>query len=617
MPRKMRITIWTFCIILIILAISAILSILFLKTNIFQSKDKLFAKYLMQNFNAIEILEYEDNLEIKSKLENNKYESELTGKIKYIENISTSGENKNNKINNVGVEIKSKVEETNKYNYKDISIKNENEDLVKLEYLKQDEEYGIRLNGIQQFVIPENNKENQLFNQIGIKNIEEILENTDITSIFKFTKEEKQTLINTYIGIIQENTTKDKYFKQSNSLITINNQDVKANAYTLKLTIEEYNNLYIKILEQIATDEIILSKIDLLESKIQKLKNNEETLRETFIENINDKIEKIQSNNIGSEKVEITVYENNKKTVRTSIEKTTNKIVIDIYNNSIKLDNIKLGQNINEQYIKIEKQQNEEKSNILVEFQKIRDNEITNNIKIQNKQEIQNDEISKNTEIKITNEKYEATLNINNKISLVEEFEEQITLDNNVVKLSNLPEESSEMITKILSENIQEQLNNLFSVVSISEYTTMLKNIGIIKKNIVEIPNEIQVTDIERKRFNSQFEFFQTENLTTDNIKELLQIVENNLKDMKIVLKNGEIEELDINKMEKDSKEAAEYKKSISEVQLSIKQDSNNEQKQEDILKFLEYNNSNKYTVSLEYDEDGLVNTIKMKIQEK
>ncbi len=620
MPRKMRITILTFFIILIVSVILGILIFLYTKTDIFQSKDILFAKYFMQNFNAIEILENEDELGIKNALEDNKYESKIAGKIQYIENIGTSGENKNNKINNIGVEIKSNIDQKNKYDYKNISIKNEDEDLVKLEYLKQDEDYGIRLKGIQQFVIPEDNEDNeknQILKQFGIENLEEISLNIDIASIFTFTKEEKETLMNTYTELIQKNVSKDKYFKQSNSLITINNQDVYANAYSLRLTVEEYNNLYIKILEQITTDEIILSKIDLIESKIEELRNNDESLREIFINEINDKIYKIKSNNIGNEKVEITVYESNKKTVRTSIEKTTNKIIIDLYNNSIKIDNIKLGQNINEQFIKIEKEKNQTQSNILVEFEKIQNNEVTNDIKIQYKQSKENDQILKDMEIKIINEKYEATLNVNNEILLMQEFEEQITLDTDIVKLKDLPKESKEVIIQILTENIQGQINDLFSIVSIEEYMTILKNLEIIKRNTVQLPNEIQVTDIERKRFNSQFEFFQTEDLTTDNIKDLINVVENNFKDIQVVLKNGDIEDFDIKKIEKDNKEATDYKKNISEIQLIIKQDSNNKEKQEEILEFLEKNSSNKYTISIDYNEEGLVEIVKMRIQEK
>ena len=48
------------------------------------------------------------------------------------------------------------------------------------------------------------------------------------------------------------------------------------------------------------------------------------------MDKINKKIEQVKSNNIGSDEVQIVVYENNKKLVRTSIEKIKEKLTIDI-----------------------------------------------------------------------------------------------------------------------------------------------------------------------------------------------------------------------------------------------------------------------------------------------
>lgn len=619
-PRKRRIIMLVIPIVLVIFIILGILAFLYLKTDAFKSNETLFAKYFIQNFDAIEILKNEDTLGIEDTLNNNKYISELIGKIQYTENIGTSDENRNSNINNVGIKISSNVDRQNIYNYRDISIGTNNEDLVRLEYLNQDKTYGIRLNGIKQFVSVENNEEDEISQELEIDNIEGLLQKVDINSIFDFSEEEKQTLKNTYMEIIQTNIPKNKYYKDKQTLITVNNQDIKANAYYMKLTVEEYNNLYIKMLEQITKDESILSKIDLIESEIKERYPEyevEESLREKVIDIINEKIEKIQSTNIGSEEVKITVYEKDMKTVRTSIEKTTNRITIDLYNDtSVKIDNIELGENVNEQFIKIEKTNSETQSNILVEFEQIQDNEIVNNIQLSCQQIFEDSKIDRTVELDIANEKYKGVFNIKDNIELVQEFEDEITLDTDNVKLNDLQKEQIDEIKNILNENIQGQLSNLFSVVNVEDYTKMLQNFGMIKQNSVQISNEVQVTDIERKRFNSQFEFFASENLTTDNVKDLMQAVENNFEEMKVLLKSGEIEELDIEKLSTDSQEAYDYKNSISEILISIKQNSTNEEKQEKILKFLDDNNDNKYTVSLEYDEDGLAKIIRMKIQE-
>ncbi len=620
MPRKKRMVFLGVSIALILLIILTVIGYLYLKTDLLKPKEKLFAKYLMQNFENMEFLKVENNSEIENLLNNSKYTSQIEGTIEYTENIGTSNENKNSQINNVGIKIDSNIDRTNNYDYKNISIKKDNEKLMGLEYLNQDEMYGIRLSGIKQFVSVKDNEENNTDEDIDVNKIKELTSKIDLNSIFNLTNEEKQTLLNTYIGVIQNNISADKYYKQPNALITVNNQDIKTNAYYIKITLEEYNNLYIKILEQITKDDIILSKIDALENEIKEkypFYNEDETLREKTINSINDKIKEIENNNIGNDEVKITVYENNMKTVRTSIEKTTEKLTIDLYNDSIiKIDYTKLKDNTEEQIIKVEKTENNNQLNISVEYDKLQDSEKINETQFNYQQTFENDKLNKKITLGISNEKYKGVFKIVDNTKVVQEFENQIKLDKDNVKLDEIQEERKEIIKKILLENIQGQLSNLFSVVSLEDYSSMLQNLKLVKKKTEQITNNEEVTDIERKRFNSQFEFFVSENLTSDNIKELLNTVKNNLEDVKILTKNGEIQNLDTNKIS-SYQESSEYIKNISEILIFVKQNSNNEEKEKDALDFIENNKNNKYNVSIEYDNNGLTKIIRVKIQEK
>lgn len=622
MPRKKKTVFLGVSIVLILLIALIIIGYLYLETDLLKTKEKLFAKYLIQNFENIEFLKTEKNPEIENLLNNNKYTSQIEGKIEYTENIGTSNENKNSEINNVGIKIESNIDKVNNYDYKDISIKKANEKLVGLEYLKQDEMYGIKLNGIKQFVSVENNDDNKKDENFEIYNIEESMSNIDLNSIFNLTEEEKQTLLNTYIGIIQNNLSTDKYYKQANALITVNNQDIKTNAYYIKITLEEYNNLIIKILEQITKDDIIMSKIDILENEIKEKNpsyNQDETLREMTINLINDKIKEIQNNNIGNDEIKITVYESNMKTVRTSIEKITEKLTIDFYNNSvIKMDYTKLGDNTEEQVLKIEKKENDNELNILVGYEHSQDSEKLYAIQFNYNQTFENEKINKKIELEISNEKYKSVLEILNNIKIVQEFEKQIKLDNdNNIKIDELQKEKADLIKQILLENIQGQFSNLLSVVNLEDYSSMLQNLKLIKKRSENITDNEEVTDIERKRFNLQFEFFVDENLTSNNIKELINTVENNLEDIKILTKSGEIQDLDLNKISSSNQESTEYKKNVSEMLIFIKQNSNNEEKENDALKFIENYKDFKFNVSIEYDDDGLTKIIRAKIQDK
>lgn len=615
MARKKRITIITIAIVLVIAIIIGILAFLYIKTDAFKSNETLFAKYLVQNFDIIEVWEKSKNTDIENLLDTNKYTSQIEGKIEYTENKGTSNEKQSSSVNNVGIKITSNIDKSNNYNYSDISIGTENEKLVGLEYLNEDDKYGIRLKDIQQFVSIKKDDETQ---ESELKNIEKLTENIDVQSIIKFSDEEKQTLKNTYLEIIKNNVSKEKYHKQSNSLITVNNKDMQTNAYYIEFTVEECNNLYIKILEQIAKDEIILSKVDLIEEQIKEIDEDYDgNLRENFVKSIKDKIKEIEDKNIGNDKVKITVYEKNMKTVRTSIEKNNDKTIIDLYDSSsIKIDTVKIDETTDEQYIKIESKNDGTNLNVLVEYAKIQDNNTKNTVQFNYGQTFLNNELNKNIELGIANEKNEAIIKISDDTNFVQEFENEITLEKDNVDLDELDEEQSNTINGILTENVQSQLSNLLAVVNLNDYVSMLQNLGLMNKTSIELPSDGEVTETERKRFNSQFEFFVSEGLTSDNIKELIDTAENNFEDMKVLLKNGEIQDLDLDKIN-SSRESSDYKKEISEILLYIKRNSNNEEKEADLLTYLEKESGNKYNVSIEYDADGLTRIIRAKIQEK
>lgn len=615
MARKKRITIITIAIVLVIAIIIGILAFLYIKTDAFKSNETLFAKYLVQNFDIIEVWEKSKNTDIENLLDTNKYTSQIEGKIEYTENKGTSNEKQSSSVNNVGIKITSNIDKSNNYNYSDISIGTENEKLVGLEYLNEDDKYGIRLKDIQQFVSIKKDDETQ---ESELKNIEKLTENIDVQSIIKFSDEEKQTLKNTYLEIIKNNVSKEKYHKQSNSLITVNNKDMQTNAYYIEFTVEECNNLYIKILEQIAKDEIILSKVDLIEKQIKEIDEDYDgNLRENFVKSIKDKIKEIEDKNIGNDKVKITVYEKNMKTVRTSIEKNNEKTTIDLYDgSSIKIDTVKIAETTDEQYIKIERKNDGTNLNVLVEYAKIQDNNTKNTVQLNYEQTFLNNKLNKNIELGISNEKNEAIIKISDDTNFVQEFENKITLEKDNVDLDELDEEQSNAINGILIENVQSQLSNLLAVVNLNDYVSMFQNLGLMNKTSIELPSDGEVTETERKRFNSQFEFFVSEGLTSDNIKQLIDTAENNFEDMKVLLKNGEIQDLDLDKIN-SSKESSDYKKEISEILLYIKKNSNNEEKEADLLTYLEKESENKYNVSIEYDADGLTRIIRAKIQEK
>ena len=577
MARKKRIAILVVSIVLVILAIVGTIIFLYLKTDAFKSNETLFAKYFMQSFNAIDTIKNDDLLGIEDTLNTNKYTSELKGKIEYTKNVETNNEDKNSSINQVGLNVKSNTDKSNDYDYKNITIGSDNENYIGLEYLKNQNNYGIKLKNINQYA-SNNDEENKLLTELGLGKLKVLISDIDINSICNFSEKEKQNLIDTYTKIVTSNVSKDKFYRQRGTLITVNNQDVNTNAYYIKMTVEEYNNLYIKILEQLKTDETILSRIDTIEKTIKENYpdyTSEDKLRNKFINNIEDKIKDIQNNNIGSDEVKITVYESKGTTVRFAIEKTTEKILFDLYGGtSIKLDISKIGYETTEKTFTIEKTAGSNEQKTLIEYENKKNDEILNNFKLEYNQTLENNKIAKNAEITIAKDKYKGIFDLEDNIKIVDNFENQIALENNV-ELNKLQDEQKNIIMNILKTNTQNQLDSLYAVASLNDYESMLQNLGVMRKKSIQISSTGEVTELERTRFNSQFEFFASSDLTSDNIKELLNTTKDNFEDMKVLLKTGEVQDLDMEKLKlllSRLEKAADEPRKIEEIEPILKE---------------------------------------------
>lgn len=610
--RKRKIMTIVIITVLSVLILCGVLAFLYLKTDYLKSKESLFAKYAMQNFEILDMIKPEDTLGIDQALKNNPYKSELNGEIEYTENKGTSAESKKSNINKTKLKVESNVDKTSDYDYKKITIGTDEEDILKMDLFKENNIYGTKLNGVDALLSTDTDGLEKLINEFGLSMDANILEDIDLNSIINFTDEEKSELAKKYLSIVQSNISKNKYKKQSNTLITVNGQDVKTNAYSVDLTLEELNNIYIQVLEQIKNDEIILAKVNEVE-KIVKEKISEyeldESLVDTLKKEINFVIEDIKSNNVGNDEIKITVYQNKGKTVRTTIEQALDKITIDKVDTSyVKIDDLQLGDNLFEKYIKLEKNTTLSKNDVKVEYKELDNNEETNNIIIDNSQSIVNDNIEKNYNIQVSNGKYEGILNINYKAEIVAGIDDKVDIEEETIEVNKLSSDKVELVNTFIINNIQESLEKLNSFVSIDEYYKMLQNLKVVKKQSVVIPEETEVSNVEKSRFNSQYEFYESEDLTTDNIVELVNLAEKDLKDVNILLKNGN--DYDLGEVLTKNKE-----KEVESISLSIKKDSNNSEEKSNLLKFLDKVSGQEFDVTLEYDNSGLINAINITLK--
>ena len=607
MPRKKRIALAIAIpsIIVIIIIITGIL--LYLNTDMFKSNKTLFFKYFGKNSENIkEIEEIFESTEYEKNLQNNKYTDDINIKVNYTNNLQTTSEDNSNTINNVKLLIKGEEDKNNKYSYKDFKLEkdkniatntenqsssensnesnNKEQNIMEVEYIKNDNNYGIRFSDLfKQYLLVENNNLKDLFRKIGyseqeLENVPDSIEINDITlSDIKFTEDEIKQLSEKYSEIINKKVSKEKFEKNSKQVITINEKNITTNAYILKLTNEELNNLYVDLLESLKQDEIILNKIESIQNKINSININSsesKDLKESFAEEIDLQIEKINKTNIGNQETKIIVYENSGKTIRTAIQGKDYEINFD-YINTQDEKNIELivkKDEIETYNIKLKK----DKDGIKLD---IYSNDETNPIKIsleQNKNE-SDKKCSNNINLKYENANSKLEVSAEQEINIVDNFENENTLnDQNSILLNVLEKEQLQAVLNQVSEEVQQKINSISEEVKINDIQEILEELGIInKQQNIEAGG---ITETEKNRFNSKFEILKGEELDNENVLKVVEAVKDNIINAQV-----------------DTNE---------EIKIEISRNESNQDIEKSLEEYIKKEKDKKYDIKIEYDED-------------
>lgn len=607
MPRKKRIALAIAIpsIIVIIIIITGIL--LYLNTDMFKSNKTLFFKYLGKSSENIkEIEEIFESTEYEKNLQNNKYTDDINIKVNYTNNLQTTSEDNSNTINNVKLLIKGEEDKNNKYSYKDFKLEkdkniatntenqsssensnesnNKEQNIMEVEYIKNDNNYGIRFSDLfKQYLLVENNNLKDLFRKIGyseqeLENVPDSIEINDITlSDIKFTEDEIKQLSEKYSEIINKKVSKEKFEKNSKQVITINEKNITTNAYILKLTNEELNNLYVDLLESLKQDEIILNKIESIQNKINSININtseSKDLKESFVEKIDLQIEKINKTNIGNQETKIIVYENSGKTIRTAIQGKDYEINFD-YINTQDEKNIELivkKDEIETYNIKLKK----DKDGIKLD---IYSNDETNPIKIsleQNKNE-SDKKCSNNINLKYENANSKLEVSAEQEINIVDNFENENTLNaQNSILLNGLEKEQLQAVLNQVSEEVQQKINSISEEVKINDIQEILEALGIInKQQNIEAGG---ITETEKNRFNSKFEILKGEELDNENVLKVVETVKDNIINAQV-----------------DTNE---------EIKIEISSNESNQDIEKSLEEYIKKEKDKKYDIKIEYDED-------------
>lgn len=588
-PRKKKriVIIVTITVLLIIFTISFVL--LYIHTDMFRSDATLFAKYLGKNVENIDaIYQKIGESEFNQLLQQNKYTSKTQVKMNYIEGKGTTSENTQNSINTLQLNIKGQTDKANEYDYQDIELVKDDNDLAKVEFIQNGNIYGIRFSDLfNQYIVANNENLKSLFQKMdydeeSLANLPDTIKfSKDLKQSFQLSIEEKQNLQANYINIFDLNVSKDKFSKQKGQTIQMAGKTINANVYILTLTKEQMNNIILKILEQLKQDEIILSRIDKIQMLLPIYQTNQnKDLRENFRTNIDNIIDKITRNNIGQEEAKILVYENNQTTIKTVLQNDDYEINIDL-----------LPQD-EQNYLQVSYQDTQNKKILTYQDTKNEININWKNTKDRNTTQYSlhiQQEMNQNKGMQNIVAEYEDGSNkiqtiVEQQIELVNKLEEVTINHENSINLSTLEKEQLESILQQVKDKLSEKITFIMTThINKEDLWKVLKTLGLVEEEQdFEI---VGVTETEKNRFNSKFEILQGEGLESSNILTLIEAIKENLAELEVV--------------------------SNTELKLKVKRFEKNEEIAIMLSSFIEKNKNKKYNAKVEYDEQtGLVKDI-------
>lgn len=565
-------------------------TVLYFTTDMLKSSKILFQKYIAQDMQNIvdvfEVSKEEQNIDLLRKSD---YKEATNATLKYLEK-----ENDEQEVYTIKEEGINKAQENS--SYRNISMSYGDNVLMSVDLLSQNNTYGFRLaNLVQQFVSVQNATVPYFVSSMGLDGsiFQETLKGVDVAGLLDFSDEEVEQLTNTYMSLVLKDLDKAHYSSKRNSIITLNNKEsVTTNAYTLTITKNELDKLYKKLLNQAINDNIILAKLDSIDSKIKEAGFKEaegKSLKEQYISKLKEIVDGLEYQGEDSRKISVTVYEQKGRTVRTLIKTENAEYEIDLDSSNGKKLSLKTTQITGE-----------EKKIKLYTLGKT-DNEQGRNREFSYSDENQNLEVALNTvqtdsEIAVdTNVNYKSTditsIDFTSKTQIELSANEAIPInfdETNNILLNNYEGDRILSILDSLKNRAIASLEQSQSIIN----TKLLNNI-ILKIDEKEQRQQQQEKDneeLKKEKFNNKFILYEGENVEQEYVQKLIKTVSENMEDYQVV--------------------------SGTQIKILIKEGVKNEQKANEILTAID-SSKNTFNIKLNYDEQGYVNSIDITVYEK
>lgn len=316
-------------IIAILIIIAATLGILYYTTDLFKSPEQLFYKHFSSNAEVLEKTKYKNYEEfIKQLKEEMDSQLEIAGEITVkVTSEDTSYKEVSEVLEKSKITYNQKHNGAEKKSQSDITLNYDNKDIVTVNVLKNNEQYGIKINDLyDKYISVENNNLKDLFGKLGMDTTE-IPDKIEVLDYYELLNVDKETITHiekTYTDVIKQNIPEECYSVEKNVKVSIDSTEINTNAYKLALTETQLNNVVIKFLETLKTDDVtldlIVNKYNQIAATNQYTVVNEKLTKEDMIKAIEDSLKDLKDEEINDNEVlEIIVYGNKDNRARIDI----------------------------------------------------------------------------------------------------------------------------------------------------------------------------------------------------------------------------------------------------------------------------------------------------------
>lgn len=480
--------------ILIILIILVLLIILvaggvyaYLVTDLFRSDKDIFFKYASKLADKKQGLIDENLSQYIEKKKTNAY----TNEAEFKPNVTAkSGQSEFDNVNKFNASFTGKVDKTNSKSEQNVSLNYSDSVKFPVNYRKIDNETGLQTDYVgNKYIVLDTENTSSLANSSETQEIE-----TDINSLEKITQlnlseTEKDQIINTYMQVLTENLTTDKFSK-----ITDSNKK----GYKLQLTGDDIKNIETKLLETLKNDQTTLDKLN---EYLKEQKNSAKITSNT----IDRAIKNISNQDLENEKLEITLFVSKGKVDNITIE--TNEIKLEI----AKTENNNIAQyNINFEVLQNNNQEAISKISVIAKYEGLKEKQ----------------KVSESYEIELANEEITYDYKIDNNVSFGEGIEIEDFSNSNSMKLADYDEEKVATFMQAVFARIEQTNKKQMEELGVEEnpITKMFPSLA----ETFPMSQDGQGDEETINNFNQKFEMYASTNLQGTTVKGLITTISTN-----------------------------------------------------------------------------------------